>query len=67
MDFSSAIPPRCLQVDSQKQTRVLELGSAPGNKVMYIADKYPKTEIIGVEINANRANIMRNLVKKYGL
>lgn len=34
---------------------------------MLIADLYPDVRITGVEINVNRANIMKNLVKKYQL
>ena len=36
MDYSSAIPARCLDVKEGQS--VLELCSAPGNKSMYIAD-----------------------------
>lgn len=34
---------------------------------MYIADSLKQVKIIGVEININRANVMKNLVKKYNL
>lgn len=34
---------------------------------MYLADSLKDVKIIGVEISANRANIMKNLVRKYGL
>lgn len=47
--------------------RVLELCSAPGNKSMYLADSLECVQIVGVEINTNRANVMRNLVSKYKL
>lgn len=65
MDYSSSIPVKCLQV--QPGIKVLELCCAPGNKSMLIADLYPDVRITGVEINVNRANIMKNLVKKYQL
>lgn len=34
---------------------------------MYLADSLKDITITGVEINVNRANIMRNLIKKYHL
>ena len=34
---------------------------------MYLADSVEKIEIKGIEINHNRANIMKSLVKKYDL
>ena len=65
MDYSSAVPVKCLQL--QKNSRVLELCCAPGNKSMLMADLFPDVRIVGVEINVNRANVMKNLVKKYRL
>jgi 16S rRNA (cytosine967-C5)-methyltransferase len=47
--------------------RVLELCSAPGNKSMFIADICENITIKGVEISNNRANVMKNLIKKYNL
>ena len=32
-----------------------------------MADLFPDVSIVGVEINVNRANVMKNLVKKYRL
>ena len=46
MDYSSAMPIRCL--DAEEGHRVLELCSAPGNKSMYLADKLDNVKIIGV-------------------
>ena len=34
---------------------------------MLMADLFPDVRIVGVEINVNRANVMKNLVKKYRL
>ncbi len=34
---------------------------------MLIADSHKDVKITGVEININRANVMKNLVKKYRL
>ena len=63
MDYSSAIPVKCLQLEAKQS--VLQLCCAPGNKSMLMADSYQDLDIKGVEINQNRANVMKNLVKKY--
>ena len=34
---------------------------------MLIADHHPGVKIVGVEINVNRGNVMKSLVKKYRL
>lgn len=34
---------------------------------MYLADSLKEVHITGVEININRANVMKNLISKYGL
>jgi cyclopropane fatty-acyl-phospholipid synthase-like methyltransferase len=34
---------------------------------MYLADSVENVKIVGVEISINRANIMKNLIKKYRL
>ena len=65
MDYSSAMPIRCLE--AEEGHKILELCSSPGNKSMYLADSVEKIEIKGIEINHNRANIMKSLVKKYDL
>jgi 16S rRNA C967 or C1407 C5-methylase (RsmB/RsmF family) len=65
MDYSSAIPVRCLSLI--EGCKVLELCSAPGNKSMLMADSIKDISIKGVEISANRANIMKSLIKKYHL
>ena len=65
MDYSSAIPVKCLSV--QPKQRVIELCCAPGNKSMLMADLNPDIHITGIEININRANIMKSLIKKYKL
>jgi 16S rRNA C967 or C1407 C5-methylase (RsmB/RsmF family) len=46
MDYSSAMPVRCL--DLQEGHRVLELCSAPGNKSMLMADSIKEISIKGV-------------------
>jgi 16S rRNA C967 or C1407 C5-methylase (RsmB/RsmF family) len=51
----------------EPKNRILELCCAPGNKSMLMADSHDGVSITGVEISVNRANIMKNLVKKYGL
>lgn len=63
MDYSSAIPVKCLEI-SDNQT-ILEICCAPGNKSMLMADSYSNLQIKGVEINSNRANVMKKLLKKY--
>lgn len=65
MDYSSAMPVRCL--DLFEGARVLELCSAPGNKSMLMADSFKEITIKGVEINHNRANVMKSLISKYKL
>ena len=65
MDYSSALPVKCMQI--QPKNRILELCCAPGNKSMLMADHNKDVRITGVEINVNRVNVMKNLVKKYKL
>ena len=65
MDYSSTVPVKCLEI--QPKNRILQLCCAPGNKSMLMADLCPDVQITGVQININRANVMKNLVKKYGL
>ena len=49
------------------KNRILEICCAPRNKSMLIADHNKDVKITGVEISVNRANIMKNLLKKYHL
>lgn len=65
MDYSSALPVKCMQI--KPKNRILELCCAPGNKSMLMADHNKDVRITGVEINVNRVNVMKNLVKKYKL
>lgn len=46
MDYSSAVPVKCLQLEANN--RVLELCCAPGNKSMLMADLFPDVNITGV-------------------
>lgn len=56
---------KCL--DLEENSNLLELCSAPGNKSMYACDIKPQVTVTGVEINQNRANVMKNLITKYNL
>jgi 16S rRNA (cytosine967-C5)-methyltransferase len=65
MDISSMFAVKCL--DLEEGNEVLELCSAPGNKSMFACDSVAGVKVTGVEINQNRANVMKSLINKYGL
>ncbi len=65
MDVSSMFAVKCL--DLEKDSTLLELCSAPGNKSMYACDLQSEVKVTGVEINQTRANVMSSLISKYGL
>jgi len=47
--------------------RVLELGCAQAGNILYLADAYPESHFVGVELSASEVDIARDLATSLGL
>lgn len=69
IDLSSAAVVQALEINNNDH-KILEVCCAPGAKLCYIADLMSSfgddRKLFGLDINENRLNIARSLVKKYG-